>query len=96
MFVFAVGSHHNCASTHIHAAPHGQTALNRVAQRTPISVIHESEQFTNSMAGRVVTIRPNYRFGREIHVVDAPVVVCRDDAFRDRFQRVLRLPLAAR
>ena len=48
------------------------------------------------MTCRVVAIRADQRFGREIHVVDVSVIVRCYDTFRDRLQRVLGLALAAR
>ena len=55
-------------------------AFDRVAEGASVGVVHEREQFADAMARRVVAVRADQRLRREIHVVDAAVVVCRNDA----------------
>ena len=93
MFLFAIRADHNRVPAHVDAATHCQAAFHRVAERPPVGVVNNREQFPDAVPHSVITIRAGQCLRREIHVIDTSIVVRRNDAFGDRLQRVLRLAL---
>src|SRR5690606_4104484 len=57
--------------------------------------IDEGEELADLVSRSLLAVRSGHRFRRPVQVVDAAFVVRRDDAFRNRLQRVLGLPFAA-
>ena len=79
MLTFAVRTDHDSASAHIHPATHGEAALNRIAQWTPVGVVDQREQLADPMPRCIITICTNQGLRCEIHVIDVAVIVRRDD-----------------
>ena len=95
VLLLAVSADQYRAPAHIDAASHCETALDRVTEWSPVSIVHQRKKLADTVASSVIPIGANYRFGRCIHIIDPAVVIRRNDAFGDRLQRVLGLALAA-
>ncbi len=96
VLLLAVGADHNRTPPHVDTPSHCQAALDRIAQRTSIGIIDQGKELPHAMPGCVIAVSAGERLGREIHVVDPPVVIGRDYAFRYRLEGILSLSLASR
>ena len=94
--MLAVVVDHDSTPPHVDAASHCQAALDRVAQRTSVGIVHKRKKFADFVPNSVSPACAHNRFRGQVHVVDAAIIVGRNYAFGNRLQRVLRLTFAAR
>src|SRR5690606_10245200 len=95
MLLFTVAADEQRPPPHVDAPPHRQAALYRVAERPAVQLVDQREDLADATARGGAALGPRHHLRRAVHVIDAPLVVGRDDALGDRFQRVLCLALAA-
>ncbi len=95
MLLLALAAHHQRPPAHVDAPSHGETALHRVTERTPVRLVDERKDVADLLPCGRFAVGTRHALGGAVHVVDTALVVGRNDSLGDRFQRVLRLALAA-
>jgi hypothetical protein len=84
---------HDGAPAHVHTPAHREAAFHRIPERAAIRVVHQREQVGYAPPGCLLPANAGQGLGSNIHVIDTPALVGRNDALCDRLERVLGLAL---